>query len=169
MFRVENTKEREGEREMVFRWAEWNGWGMRKPQACHIKKKLKESQCWVSLSLSLTHSPSPCMSQGWCCPTESTVRPTPVYYYLFKSMDSTTCNHLHPDELVCCVGGERIEWGGVPGCCWVTRLEDQGSVSLSGTGEENKRWILTGLQMTMNKWGKWRLLRDDWVRLPLCF
>lgn len=26
---------------------------------------------------------------------------------------------LHPDKLVCCVGGKRIEWGGVLGCCWV--------------------------------------------------
>lgn len=39
----------------------------------------------VSLSLSL----SPCLSPGCCCPTESTARPAPVYYYLFKPIDST--------------------------------------------------------------------------------
>lgn len=62
-------------------------------QTCHGEVKLKESQCWKSLSLSLSLllsfslslSPSP----ECCCPTESTARPTPVYYYLFKPMDST--------------------------------------------------------------------------------
>lgn len=32
---------------------------------------------------------------------------------------------LNPDELVCCVGGKGIEWGGVLGCCRVSQLEDQ--------------------------------------------
>lgn len=32
---------------------------------------------------------------------------------------------LQPDELVCCVGGKRIEWGGVLGCCWDPQLKDQ--------------------------------------------
>lgn len=88
MFREEHT---EGEGERVLRWTEQDRWRKRG------RESLIDMPCWreterkpmLVVSLALSHSLSFCLSPGCCCPTESTVWPTPVYYYLFKPMDST--------------------------------------------------------------------------------
>lgn len=73
----------------------------------------------VFLSLSLF------LSLGCCCPTESTARPTPVYYYLFKPMDSTCTASTLMNWFA--VWEAREEKGGwVSGCWWVAWLKDWG-------------------------------------------